>query len=186
MKTVIIVLVGVAAVVAAQNQTVPRDVPRVVATGTAVINGSVVADDQTHAPMRHATVTLSRGGTEDIRTTQTDEQGHYTYNDLPPGTYTLGAAKGGYISASYGAIQLGMPGSAITIADAERFAAKPIALTRGGVIAGRLSDRSGRPMAGVGFTRVRLSSSTANAGAAAIRSRSAPRRTRTATIASTD
>ena len=96
--------------------------------------------------MRRATVTLSRGGSEDLRTTLTDEQGRYIYNDLPPGTYTLSATKGGYIGASYGAIQLAMPGSAITIADAERFVAKPIALTRGGVIAGRLSDRSGRPL----------------------------------------
>ena len=46
MKTVIVALFGVAAVVAVQNQTAPRDVPRVVTTGTAVINGTVVTDDE--------------------------------------------------------------------------------------------------------------------------------------------
>ena len=56
------------------------------------------------------------------------------------------AAKGGHIGMSYGAPQPAMPGRTIVIADGQSYSATPIAIMRGGVIAGRLLDRSGRPV----------------------------------------
>jgi hypothetical protein len=68
-----------------------------------------------------------------------------TFDRLPAATYTLSVSKAAYISISYGAPKSGMPGSSLTLADGEAFAAKPIALMRGAVIAGRLTDRRAGP-----------------------------------------
>lgn len=129
-------------------QTPPRDVARITMTGAASVAGSVVADDSQHGPLRHAIVTLSRTGVEDIRTTTTDEQGTFVFDQLPAGTYTLGASKGGYIGASFGALQPGMPGTPIPLIDGQQFSGASISLIRGGVISGRLTDPSGRPRSG--------------------------------------
>jgi protocatechuate 3,4-dioxygenase beta subunit len=61
----------------------------------------------------------------------------------------MSASKGGYITLSYGAPKPGMPGSSIVLTDGQTFAARPIALMRGAVIAGRLTDQSGRPLSSI-------------------------------------
>jgi len=146
MRTAVAIAVLSAAFVAAQ--TPPRDQPRVAVAGSAVVSGTVVADDETRAPLRNAIVTLSRNGIEDIRTTTTDEKGGFTFERLPAGSFSLYAAKGAYIAMSYGAPKPGMPGSVVTLVEGQTFAATPIALARGGVIAGRLLDHTGQPVSG--------------------------------------
>jgi hypothetical protein len=128
-------------------QTPARDRPTIAVTGTAAIDGTVIADDERRAPLRRAYVTLSRTGIEDIRRSATDDLGRFIFTALPAGTYTLSVSKGGYVGRSFGALQPGMPGSTITVVDGQRFLASPIALMRGAVIAGRLLDRHGRPVA---------------------------------------
>lgn len=140
----VVVLIGVAAAA----QTPPRDQPRVAVVGSAVVTGTVVVDDETRAPLRHATVGLSRSAVEDIRTTTTDDQGRYLFDHLPAGSYALSAGKGAYLGMTYGAPKPGMPGSSVVLAEGEAFTAKPIALWRGAVIAGRLFDRAGQPVSG--------------------------------------
>ena len=147
MKSAIAVVAVVLAAVATLAQTPPRDQPRVAAIGTAVVAGLVIADDEPRVPLRRATVTLSRSGVEDIRSATTDDQGRYVFDHLPAGSYALAASKGAYLSISYGAPKPGMPGSSVTLAEGETFTAKPIALWRGAVIAGRLTDRYGQPAA---------------------------------------
>ncbi|HEX5071049.1 MAG TPA: carboxypeptidase-like regulatory domain-containing protein [Vicinamibacterales bacterium] len=116
--------------------------------GTASVRGIVVTDDDARAPLRRSTVILTRTGIEDIRMAATDDAGAYSFDRLPAGSYTLSAAKAAFISMSYGAPKAGMPGSSIALVDGQIFAAKPIALMRGAVIAGRLTDPSGRPVIG--------------------------------------
>ena len=117
-------------------------------TGSAVISGTVVVDDETRAPVRRSTVTLSRAGIEDIRTTASDDRGRFTFDRLPAGSYSLSAAKGSYLVMSYGAPKPGMPGGPIVLTEGQTFTAMPIALWRGAVIAGRLLDRAGQPVSG--------------------------------------
>lgn len=148
MRSVVAIVVVVLAAAVAGAQTPPRDQPRVAVAGTSVVSGMVVADDEAHAPLRHATVALSRSAVEDIRTTTTDDQGRYVFNTLPAGSYALSAGKGAYLTMSYGAPKPGMPGSSVVLAEGETFVAKPIALWRGAVIAGRLLDRLGQPVSG--------------------------------------
>lgn len=160
MKTAVALGIVVFAVAAggaqAPPQTPPRDQPRAVLTGSAVISGTVVADDETRAPLRSATVELSRTGVEDIRSTSTDDQGRFVFDRLPAASYALSATKGAYIPMSYGAPKPGMSGRSIALSDGQAFAAKPIALTRGGVIAGRLLDRNGLPVSGTIVTANRF------------------------------
>ena len=144
---VAVVLAAVAALAQTPSQTPPRDQPSVATIGSAVVTGTVVADDEPRAPLRRATVGLSRGDVEDIRSTTTDDQGRYVFDHLPAGSYTLGASKGAYLSMGYGAPKPSMPGSPVVLAEGETFTAKPIALWRGAVIAGRLADHHGQPVA---------------------------------------
>jgi hypothetical protein len=96
------------------QQTPMRDVPGYAASGTGVVGGVVVADDASRPPVRRAIVTLVRAGIEDMRAISTDEAGRFSFTDLPSGTYTLTAAKGGFITMSAGAAKPGMPGRQIT------------------------------------------------------------------------
>jgi hypothetical protein len=122
-----------------------RDSGRVVYTGTAVVTGTVLAAGKESVPLRRAMVTLTRTGVEDIRIVATDDRGRYRFSDLPAGTFRLSAIKGGFIGMSWGAPKPGMPGRSIQLIDGQVYAAEPVALTRGAVIAGRLLDRNGRP-----------------------------------------
>ena len=123
-----------------------RDSARIVYSGSGVIAGTVISNGTGNLPLRRAMVTLSRTGVEDIRTAATDDRGRYTFTDLPAGAYTLSARKGGFVSMNWGAPKPAMPGRSIQLSDGQAYSATSIALPRGAVIAGRLMDRSGRPV----------------------------------------
>lgn len=136
------------ALCALQAQQAPaRDQQRFTSSGTGVVRGTVVADDTTRTPLRRAQVTLSRIGAEDIRAASTDDQGKFLFSDLPAATYSLGAAKGGFIAMSAGAVKPGMPGRQVVLRDGDALVVPPIALPRGSVIAGRITDSTGQPVA---------------------------------------
>jgi hypothetical protein len=130
------------------QQTPSRDGARPPTKGTASLMGTVVADDEAHRPMPHVVLTLSTAGLNGNLTTATDEAGHYRLADLPAGVYTLTAARGAYLTASYGALGQGAPPVPIPLKDGQQFVADPIVLVKGSVIAGRLTDADGRPVAG--------------------------------------
>ena len=140
--------VAVLSVGAGAQQT--RDQARIILAGTATVSGSVVLDDEKRPALRRATVTLMRQGLEDMRTTATDDLGRYSFTDLPAGTYTLAAAKGGHIGIWHGAPKPGMPGQAIFLREGQAVALPPVAVPRGAVIAGRVVDRFGQPVPNLG------------------------------------
>ena len=65
-------------------------------TGTTAINGNVV-DPQGNG-IAGATVTITLSGTESGRSAETDESGHYQFQALPPGMYTLRVESKGFRS----------------------------------------------------------------------------------------
>ena len=144
---VAIVITGVGA--RAAQQTPAREQARYSLSGTGVVRGVVVAGDASRTPLRRAIVTLVRGGIEDMRAASTDEAGRFSFTDLPSGTYTLSAAKGGFITISAGAAKPGMPGRQITVRDGGNVVIAPIALVRGAAIAGRITDATGQPLSNV-------------------------------------
>lgn len=128
------------------QQTPVRDGQVFTSTGTGVVRGQVVVDDDARTPLRRAAVALSRVGAEDMRWTASDDQGQFVFTALPAATYSLSASKGGFISISSGAAKPGMPGRQIVLRDGESVVLPPIALPRGAVIAGRITDSSGQPV----------------------------------------
>ena len=88
----------------------------------------------------------------------TDAQGTFELRDLPAGRYRLMASPGqysaGYLTISFGATKPNAPGSTdvgtpIELADGQTFDKANIALPRGGVITGRVTDDNGEPLARV-------------------------------------
>jgi protocatechuate 3,4-dioxygenase beta subunit len=121
----------------APNETQPR--------GTAVVRGAVVAADS-GAPLRHAQVRATGSGTG-TRVVTTDAQGVFEIRDLSAGRYAITAAKAGFVTMQYGQKRAGEGGTPLEIADGQRVDKVLIALPRGSVISGRVSDEFGEPVA---------------------------------------
>ena len=94
------------ALVAAQAQQVvpapPRDRPVTeMPRGTSRLRGRVIAAE-TGAPLRRAQVRVSAAAIRLTRMTSTDADGRYEVIDLPPGRYTIGVSKAGYVALEFG------------------------------------------------------------------------------------
>jgi protocatechuate 3,4-dioxygenase beta subunit len=87
-----------------------------------------------------------------------DSQGVFEFRNLPAGSYRLSASPGqysaGYLSMTFGAKRPNGsggfdPGTPIDVADGQAFDKATIALPRGAVITGRVTDDNGDPLARV-------------------------------------
>jgi protocatechuate 3,4-dioxygenase beta subunit len=88
------------------------------------------------------------------RSTRTDDQGNFEFKALPAGRYRLFASTGQYsaqyLPLGYGARRTnGDPGQPVQLSDGQKIDQVTIALPRGAVIAGRVTDDGGEPMARV-------------------------------------
>ena len=88
------------------------------------------------------------------RSTRTDDQGNFEFKALPAGNYRIYASTGQYsaqyLALSYGARRTNAdPGLPIQLSDGQTFDKATIALPRGAVIVGRVTDDGGEPMARV-------------------------------------
>jgi hypothetical protein len=108
-------------------------------------------------PLRRAQVRATgqdgRGG----GVTSTDPRGSFEIKDLPAGRYSINASKAGYVSMSFGqrrADQMG-GGTILDVLDGQVVEKINFALPRGGVIAGRIVDEFGEPIAGVQVSAMR-------------------------------
>lgn len=115
--------------------------------GTATLRGVVVAAD-TGAPIRRAQVRATAPGSQDTKTTLTDEQGRFELKELSGGRYTLTATKGGFVSLQYGQRRPSEPGTPVDLAAGQTLEKLVIGLPRGSVITGRLVDEFGEPLTG--------------------------------------
>ena len=128
-----------------------RDSGRPPFTGTSLISGVVTSDEADRRPVRRAVVRVY--GAEGIggRTAITDDRGRFTLPDLPAGRYSLYVSKPGWIDQSYGG-KTGVrynSGVSIALVAGQRMTDISIRLVRGAVVAGRVVDQDGRPMAGL-------------------------------------
>ena len=114
----------------------PRDTPARQTIGTAQLLGRVVAAD-TGAAVRGAMVTCnaSSAGTQQITTT--DDAGMFECRDLPTSAATVRIAKAGFIERTVGL--------AVPLKDSHNRV--DVRIVRGAVIAGRVLDSSGEPLA---------------------------------------
>jgi hypothetical protein len=111
-----------------------------------VLKGQIVAAD-TGSPIRRAQVRVSADQGRDSRLAQTDAQGRFEIKELPAGRYTMSASKGGFVSLQYGQRRPSESGTPIELADAQIIDKIAIALPRGSVLGGRVTDEFGEPVA---------------------------------------
>jgi hypothetical protein len=117
-------------------------------TGTARIRGRVVAAD-TGAALRRAQVRISSQEARVNRSGTTDADGRYEFTELPEGRYNIFVTRSGYVSLSFGQQRPFEQGRPLVLASAQEADKIDFALPRGGVIAGRVTDELGEPIAGV-------------------------------------
>jgi protocatechuate 3,4-dioxygenase beta subunit len=115
-----------------------------VKAGTGRIAGRVVAAD-TGAPVRRADVHLI-APEAGVRRALTDAEGRFDFRDLPAGRFSLNATKTGYMTVHYGQLRAFEQGRPIELADKQVMTRANIALPRGGVISGRITDEFGAPV----------------------------------------
>jgi protocatechuate 3,4-dioxygenase beta subunit len=114
-------------------------------TGTARIKGRLVTADS-GAPVRRAQVRLS-GSDVMPKVATTDNEGAYEFRDLPAGRFTINATKSGYVNVSYGQTRPFESGKPIELADGQVIERADITMPKGSVIAGRIIDEFGEPVA---------------------------------------
>jgi hypothetical protein len=143
---VLAVAIACGAATAAQQPV--RD-PARVAAGTASIAGTVYVAGQTKQPARRVRVTLTNvARSSPGQTATTDDNGAFTFRNLPAGRFELEAFKNGYLRASYGASRPDRTGIPVVVKDGEAVTSLAMTIARGGVITGVVHDMRGRPVPG--------------------------------------
>jgi hypothetical protein len=123
----------------------PRD-DAPAARGTAKISGRVVSAE-TGAPIRRAQVRVTSPEVRTNRLASTDSNGAYEIADLPAARYRLQISKAGYVTLDYGQARPFEAGKTLELADAQSLEKVDFSLPRGSVIAGRIADEFGDPIA---------------------------------------
>ena len=128
--------------------TPPRAATPAAPKGTAVLSGTVVAAD-TGAPIRRVQVRATSADAQDNQVALTDEQGRFELRELAGGRYTVFASRSGFVSLQYGQRRPNERGTPVEVPPGQRLDKLALALPRGGVIAGRVMDEFGEPLAEV-------------------------------------
>jgi len=115
--------------------------------GTASIKGKVTSADG--KALRRVQVTVSSPDLTEGRSVSTNSEGAFEIKELPAGRYTVSASRAGFLRLTYGQRRPGETGRPIQLADGQKVQSIDFALPRMGVIAGRVTDEIGDPIAGV-------------------------------------
>lgn len=81
---------------------------------------------------------------EPIATSVTDDGGHFKFSDLEPGDYLVDAFAPAFVAAGADLFNLAR-GRSVTVGEGEAAKGVDVALTRGGVITGRVVDSNRQP-----------------------------------------
>ena len=117
-------------------------------TGSASLAGVVTTDEATARPVRRVVLTLNGGGLRQGRVAVSDDEGRFSFGDLPAGRFNLSGTRPGYVTSYYGARRLWRgPGTAIDLGAGQRITDLAFKLLRGAVITGAVRDPNGQPQA---------------------------------------
>lgn len=117
------------------------------AAGTGSITGRVLTATEPARPVVRARVILSAEGVPEARVTITGEDGTFTFDKLPGGTYTIAASASGFAPLAFGQ-RRGGPAAPIALTSDQRVTGIEIGLPAAGAIAGQVLDEDGKPFVG--------------------------------------
>jgi protocatechuate 3,4-dioxygenase beta subunit len=117
-----------------------------------------VLDAVSGDPIKKASVTLTPQNSKPVASatgmtlpqqfsTSTDASGRFAMKDLDPGQYRLQVARNGYVAGEYGARGPSKTGTVLTLTRGQQTKDLVVKLTPHGVIAGRVLDEDGDPVA---------------------------------------
>jgi Carboxypeptidase regulatory-like domain len=140
-------LLALAFVAFADQATPPRDTPASAPTGTAIVRGRV-RSAATGDPLHRVRLTFN-GPNPTPPSTVTDTRGEFEMTGLPAGTYSITAARAGYLTQFYGQQRPHEAGRTVDVRAGEVIEGVDMVLVRGGVLAGSITDDVGDPYPGV-------------------------------------
>jgi hypothetical protein len=126
------------------------------AAGSGQLAGRVIETTATSQPVRRAIVTLVGPSLPAGRSAITDDDGHFRFDRVPSGIFTLSATRAGYIPATYGAARPGRPGTPIRVGDGQRLADVTLAMAHGSALEGTLRDSAADVAPGMRVEAIRL------------------------------
>lgn len=132
----------------------PAPAPR--ADSSARLSGRVVDGSTENRTVRRAIVTVTGAPIPEGRSAITDDEGRFSFEGLPPGDYTIKAARPAFLSSAYGATRPGRPGTPVALAAGERVADLTIQLPHGSAIEGVLRDTANDPAPGMRVEAIRM------------------------------
>jgi protocatechuate 3,4-dioxygenase beta subunit len=114
---------------------------------TATVAGNVLRLD-TGEPLKKARVSLQSHNSVAVSDfLLTDDQGHFLFDKIPPGSYELHISRNGYVESEYGQKKLGAPGAILTLVANQHMNDLVFKLARTASISGRVLDEDGEPIA---------------------------------------
>jgi hypothetical protein len=121
-----------------------READATLPSGT--VSGTVTTGSASHQPAAHALVMVAGTDVGLLRVTTADEAGRFSFPGLPAGHLMLAASKPGTLPAMYGAARIGRSGQVITLSRGQQLRDLTIALARGAVVTGVVTDDHGQPV----------------------------------------
>jgi hypothetical protein len=113
----------------------------------ATVSGTVLRLD-TGEPLKKARVGLQNHGNAETSFFElTDDQGHFVFDNVPPGSYDLQVSRNGFVDAEYGQKKPGAPGAILTLTPGQRVSDLVFKLWRAAAISGHVYDEDGQPIA---------------------------------------
>lgn len=116
------------------------------ASGRGSIAGTVVSEQG--SPIPRVVVSVATADGQPVTVVYTDAEGRFLAPGLAAGRYVVVATKPAFVRAPYGARRYDRPATPITLADGQQLSNLTIALARGAVITGTVTD-DGQPIPGV-------------------------------------
>ena len=115
-----------------------------------LIEGTV-SNVATGEPLKRANVVLvpAEGRPDGAHSVSTDVAGRFAIANVSPGTYRIWADRTGFVRTEYGSKAPGRSGSTITVSPGQEIRKLDIRLQPHAVVAGRVTDEEGEPLAHV-------------------------------------
>lgn len=132
------------------------------------VAGTVVRLDS-GAVLKKATVVLRspEGGGKSVFAI-TDDQGHFRFENIEAGSYSLDASHNGFVTSLYGQKKPKNPGANLTLAPGQKMTDVVFKLLRSASISGHVMDEDGEPLPYVQVTPYQTSSRRGSSGLGAV------------------